>query len=163
VSHMTAILALMFLVATELNFEQTQSVFLRAGYAIEQPFEAPRMTSFQVHDRERVLLAQVYRDSATAEQAHRRAQARESVEMNGRGPHLAPGFGTSVWINNVALAQASQKELDRLRAADIDQDLDWLAGSMSGPALNWQPVDADFVALLQDAIGVLSRQSSSVW
>jgi hypothetical protein len=74
-------------------------------------------------------------------------------------------------VQKIALVQSTETELERLRAADMDRDLqvvthtgpdgqaglqatDREAGSMSQAALYWRTVDDDLAALLPDAAAI---------
>ena len=76
-----------------------------------------------------------------------------------RGPRLVPGYGESVWRQNVALVQSSQSALNRLFAAPLDRDTAAMVGFTdmeNQPTLQpltstaMQAVDPEFVALLSD-------------
>jgi hypothetical protein len=114
------------LAAQELTPDQLAAAFTRAGFEVEAPIAwtwmSPPHTTLRVHDRlgGRVLMALVYRDSATAaaERVNARARAALAAAVDDAGPRLVPGYGPSAVHQNVALVQASQVDLERWFAAE---------------------------------------------
>jgi hypothetical protein len=165
-------------VAADLTLDQVRSQFQRNGYDVGQPLHfdwmSPPVTSFQVRDgrgrADRVLMVLLYPDSAAARSAHLQAQMREDTEQNRglmysdeHGPRLVPGYGESVWRQNMALVQSSQSALNRLFAAALDRDNEEMVGytdletKPTMQAITFeaiQAVDQEFVTLLSGAMRI---------
>ena len=127
------------------TLDQVRSQFQRNGYDVGQALHfdwmSPPVTSFQVRDgrgradSDRVLMVLLYPDSAAARSAHLQAQMRDDTEQNRsltysdeHGPRLVPGYGESVWLQNVALVQSSQSALNLLFAAALERDSEEMVG-----------------------------------
>jgi hypothetical protein len=120
--------------AAERSAEDVRAEFERAGYQASITGTTGEGVGilFVVDDYEavavntRVLMALVYPDVASADLAR------------AGGPILAPGYGQSTWIDNVALVQTTWGEIDRRQSADWAQ---------TTPAAE-PNVDDDFAAVL---------------
>jgi hypothetical protein len=124
-----------------LTAEQVQGAFASRGYAVEESIDwnwlSPPSTTFRVRDvaGDRVLLAIVYADSATATAE----QSKTHV--------LIRGYGPRAWWQNVALVQSSDSELRRLFAAELECDLGM--GCTTPFEVQFAaPVSAEFLAAL---------------
>jgi hypothetical protein len=161
----------------DLTLDQVRSQFLRRGYDVREALRfdwtSPPVTFFQVRDglgtTDRVLMVLLYPDSAAARSEHLQAQARDETAQNwslvysdDHGPRLVPGYGQSVWWQNVALVQSSRRELNQLFTDALDRDnqivvqtvLDRRSAMQVLTFSAMQAVDQDFVALLSDATGI---------
>jgi hypothetical protein len=161
-----------------LTVDQAKGAFTTAGYDVGQAvnwnWTSPPVTTFQVRDGhrstdDRTLMVLVYADSSAARSAQLQAQTRdETAEHRGlvysdeHGPQLVPGYGESVWRQNVALVQSSQSELNRLFTAAVDCDggMGVQSGMQGQPTMQAltitaiQAVDHDFVALLSNGTAI---------
>jgi hypothetical protein len=120
--------------AAERTAEDVRAEFERAGYQVSMTGATGEGVGilFVVDDYEavsvttRVLMVHVYPDAAAADVAR------------ANGPNLVPGYGPSLWFDNVALVQTSWGEIDRRQSADWDQVAPTVAPN----------VDDDFAAIL---------------
>jgi hypothetical protein len=102
-------------VSTSLTPDQVRSAFVLAGYTADQPLTwdwlSPPLTSFHAYDqrRGRVLVVRVYPDLFSAKLA--------------ASPHAAPGYGPTMWFENVALAAACEDDLARLADVDVHRQV----------------------------------------
>jgi hypothetical protein len=137
--------------AAEMTVDQVQAEFSRAGLKADRV--SPRIEGLGIvfvtdHWQQqapdaRVLMVLVYPDAAAAAEARERA---------GDGAHLVPGYGPSVWLDNVALVQSTWGVLEARYMAMVDADLGTRVST--GPDTDWldypqYTVDLEFVALLQ--------------
>jgi hypothetical protein len=137
------------------SIDVVSAAFIGSGYTVEEPMHwqwtNPPVTTLRVRGLstgdDRLLMVLMYADVASAD------AERRSV----RGEHPVPGYGPAVWTGNVAMVQSTQTELDKHYAALAEAQLgipDMLVGRVVGFASNEQPVDADFVAVLRETLGV---------
>jgi hypothetical protein len=128
--------------------EQVRTAFLRGGYHVSEPISfdwiAPPVSTLRVQDgrSDRLLMVLVYSDAATAHSVSDRD-----------GPWLVPGYGPGVVRQNLALVQASERELSRLNAADLECEMGIVnipsSTQAAFQALNPAPyVDSDFLAIV---------------
>jgi hypothetical protein len=164
--------------SSTLTPEQVRAAFIRAGYDVEEPvtfdWTSPPVTSFRVHDSrfnrrateerwgigasDRVLLVLVYSDVATARTEEAKALARQDMDErrdialgDGAGPRLVPGYGPSMWQQNVALVQSYELELSRLYAAEAEMEQGGVASPLVAPPAPSYTVDGDFIAAVVNA------------
>jgi hypothetical protein len=139
------------------------------GFAVSNPGTPPNTTLIDLRDpgstrdNPRVARIIVYADVVTANAAHEKAhllaesRAQVDVPMNDdNGPQILPGYGGTVWRNNVALMESDAKTLNSLYTWDTFTDQAAIANarafdlgfvrSQSGLA-----VDADIVSCVEQA------------
>jgi hypothetical protein len=149
-----------------LSVERVRGSFVDAGYLVDQAhtwsWTAAPVTTFQIYDQDpargRVLMALVYPDAAAAETDRRQAAARDEALLStvpaGYGPHLVPGYGPSMWRDNVALVQTSRSELDRIAGMDIGRDYSGFMDTIvtREPGRPSYLVDSDFQQALINSV-----------
>jgi hypothetical protein len=154
-----AILTGMFLVvgqaypaaAADMSVDQLLGEFTRAGYRADRVSTSTDGLGIvfvtdqyaQQTPNARVLMVLVYPDAASAAEVRERA---------GDSAHLVPGYGPSVWLDNVALVQSSWSVLEARYMEMVDADMGTRIST--GPETDWLDypnftVDLEFVALLQ--------------
>ena len=108
-----------------LTVDQVHQAFTTAGYRVDHVaawgWTSPPVTSLEVRDSagERVLMVLVFASGAAAQSARRQARANEPAPTMGDsrtipGPHLVPGYGPSLWSNNIAIVQTTSADLEHL-------------------------------------------------
>jgi hypothetical protein len=151
--------------------DQVRAEFLSLGYQVDAPitwWTTNHVTTFTVSDRSdqgtasgRILMVLVYPDTATAQAEISKAQSREVSENTAQdpasaGPHLVPGYGPSILLQNVALVESSQQELARQYAAQLDRDNLAVFGTGQPMELALAPathaVDLDFLSAFDNGI-----------
>lgn len=96
--------------------DQARNVFVGAGYVVDEPtswtWTAPPVTVFHVQDpsSDRLAVVLVYGSQSAADTARSRPQP------------LVIGYSAEAWRANVAIAQTTRSELDRLQRARDDCD-----------------------------------------
>jgi hypothetical protein len=157
-------------------------LFTQCGFEIGNPgaragnryivVRDPGMTDLRDADQ-RILMAIVYPDEATAVTAHRRAHREAEARLGERwpfsddhGPQLLDGYGGSVWRANVALVQSSSRTLASMWSVDGQTDEARVArpelfelGFV--PNLTEYGVDRDFVACLDETQLADAAQSAA--
>jgi hypothetical protein len=131
-----------------LSPEQVRAEYLNQGFQTSAPMTwwTNGSTTFTVEDpteqnspSARVLMVIVYPDLANARAAHR------------DDGHLVPGYGPSVWLDNVALVQTTRGELARRFAAEVERNDPTFVQSRLEPERMAEasfPVALDFLAVL---------------
>jgi hypothetical protein len=152
----------------DLTPDQVRAEFARAGYAADAPLSwwtSSRVTTFTVSDpaeqgspNARVLMVLVYPDSATAQSERSRAIARDyedalAASFSDQCPHLIPGYGPSVWRQNVAMVQSTRGELERRYATELDRG-NGVSTSTAGPTPIpvTYAVDLEFLGVLESGV-----------
>jgi hypothetical protein len=111
--------------ASELSVDEVRRALQEAGYVAEPPMhwgEQAMLLEARAQDG-RVLRAFVYRDTHSAEMAHRQASAQQigfNAATDDAGPQLLSGFGSSFWRRNVALVQSSPQTFAQLIPTEQD-------------------------------------------
>jgi hypothetical protein len=153
--------------SADMTVDQVREAFLSQGYQVDEPvpwWTTNHVTTFTVSDASdqgtgRVLMVLVYPDTATAVAELDKAEAREAADTTEQptisgGPHLVPGYGPSVWRQNVALIESTQHELSQQYAAQLDRDNLTAFGTsaplLAAPAPATYAVDLDFLTALDN-------------
>jgi hypothetical protein len=141
-----------------MSVDQLQVTFAGAGYRADRVSSSADglsivfVTDFfqQQTPDARVLMVLVYPDAGAAQ------QARELAEANTPGlagsPYLIPGYGPSVWFDNMALVQSNWGVLEARYQAQVEADMGTPVRTGLDEDQLGHPsvvVDLDFVALLQ--------------
>jgi phage-related tail fiber protein len=146
--------------------------FAACGYAVQgapvtrgTAYLAVRDPTPLVSDDYRVSMIIVYTSQAAADAAHTHAHTAAQAETSVRwpysvdnGPQLLPGYGGSVWRNNLAIVQSSLRQLNSMVTEDTETGESRVArpelqqlGFQS--TLERYAVDRDLVDCLTDAAG----------
>jgi hypothetical protein len=131
--------------------DQVRSQYLDQGYLVSAPvlWWTNGTTTFTVQDpaeqnspAARVLMVIVYPDATTAQAAH------------SQDGHLVPGYGPTVWQDNVALVQSSRSELARRHAAAVNSDDPTYVGTTDSTQFADPStiVGLDFLAVVQNGL-----------
>jgi hypothetical protein len=150
--------------------EELREEFIRAGYVADEPmrWSTSSATTFTVRDGDRVLMVFVHPTIETAQITHQHAAASdpEYDATSGderRGPRLVRGFGQSLWVDNIAMIQSSQAELDRTFAEEqaarvaehetiVRTDASEQANTRQARPGWTQPVDFDLMAVVMPQV-----------
>jgi hypothetical protein len=152
---------------------EVRAQFTQCGFELANPQAPPNNQYLVVEDpgaapvrglAYRILMAIVYRDTATAiaahQQAHHQAEDRLGVRRafnDNQGPQLLAGYSGSVWRANVAMVESDSATLDSMWSYDIQTDEARIArpelfdlGFVS--SATEYAVDRDFVSCLEDGL-----------
>jgi hypothetical protein len=147
-----------------------QQEFANCGFMVTDPGSPPNARLIVVRDARsdtdnlRILTAIVYPDVDAAlsahEQAHSFAERHAQVDVplnDDNGPQLLPGYGGTVWRNNVALMESNAQTLNSLYTWDPMTDETRLANPQAfdlGFRLNptGLAVDRHFVDCVEHAL-----------
>jgi len=126
-----------------LSADQTRTVFVNAGYQVDQlevwDSLTPPVITFQVHDvaRNHVVHVEVYPDVRRAQQGSER---------------MVEGYSASTWIDNLALFEANAVDYRQVQMAALARSLGMLQPDLSEASLPPKRVDAEYTSLLLDLL-----------
>jgi hypothetical protein len=133
--------------------DQIGSDYVSQGFRVDMPitwWTNDGVTTIHVTDSStnRVLMVLVYPDIATAADEKATVQAQEEIG----GEHLVPGYGISVWRQNVAVVECTTEDLNRQYVAEQKLANRAMLGitdlAVAQPAQPMYAVDSDLLSIV---------------
>jgi hypothetical protein len=138
-----------------LSADRIRLEYVSQGFQVDTPitwWTNDGVTTLHVTDSitDRVLTVLVYPDLATAASEKATVQAQEATG----GAHLVPGYGISVWRQNVALVQSTTGDLNRRYVAEQKRANRAMLGmvdiAVSEPTQPTYAVDSDLLSVVDN-------------
>jgi hypothetical protein len=136
--------------------------YVSQGFQVDTPIRwwtNDGVTTFHVTDSstDRVLMVLVFPDLATAASERATLQAQEATG----GAHLIPGYGISVWRQNVAFVESTVGDLNRQYVAEQKQSNRAMLG-MADIAARANEATQPMYAVDSDLLSIVDRETANL-